>query len=95
MEQHLRLQLEDLYPVALRMAVYHLGRREEPYLFEQSTLVSLVDKASHPKSFRGTHADFPKLMANYAKWAKPSRTTMHCWIMVIHAAGEPLNTSMI
>ena len=38
MEQHLRSQLEDLYPTALRMAVYHLGRREEPYLFEQSTL---------------------------------------------------------
>ena len=31
-EQHLRSQLEDLYPTALRMAVYHLGRREEPYL---------------------------------------------------------------
>ena len=29
-EQHLRSQLEDLYPTALRMAVYHLGRREEP-----------------------------------------------------------------
>ena len=28
-----------LYPTALRMAVYHLGRREEPYLFEQSTLL--------------------------------------------------------
>ena len=27
------------YPTALRMAVYHLGRREEPYLFEQSTLL--------------------------------------------------------
>ena len=38
-EQHLRSQLEDLYPTALRMAVYHLGRREEPYLFEQSTLL--------------------------------------------------------
>ena len=41
MEQHLRSQLEDLYPTALRMAVYHLGRREEPYLFEQSTLLLL------------------------------------------------------
>ena len=38
-EQHLRSQLEDLYPTALRMAVYHLGRREEPYLLEQSTLL--------------------------------------------------------
>ena len=38
-EQHLRSQLEDLYPIALRMAVYNLGRREEPYLFEQSTLL--------------------------------------------------------
>ena len=38
-EQHLRSQLEDLYPTALRMAVYHLGCREEPYLFEQSTLL--------------------------------------------------------
>ena len=38
-EQHLRSQLEDLYPTALRMAMYHLGRREEPYLFEQSTLL--------------------------------------------------------
>ena len=37
MEQHLRSQLEDLYPTALRMALYHLGHREEPYLFEQST----------------------------------------------------------
>ena len=37
--QHLRSQVEDLYPTALRMAVYHLGRREEPYLFEQSTLL--------------------------------------------------------
>ena len=36
-EQHLRSQLEDLYASLLRMAVYHLGRREEPYLFEQST----------------------------------------------------------
>ena len=35
----LRSQSEDLYPTALRMAVYHLGRREEPYLFEQSTLL--------------------------------------------------------
>ena len=32
-EQHLRSQREDLYPTALRMAGYHLGRREEPYLF--------------------------------------------------------------
>ena len=38
-EQHLRSQLEDLYPTPLHMAVYHLGRREEPYLFEQSTLL--------------------------------------------------------
>ena len=38
-EHQLRLQLEDLYPTALRMAVYHLGRREEPYLFKQSTLL--------------------------------------------------------
>ena len=38
-EQHLRSQLEDLHPTALRMAVYHLRRREEPYLFEQSTLL--------------------------------------------------------
>ena len=38
-EQHLRSQLEDLYPTALRMAVYHLGRKEEPYFFEQSTLL--------------------------------------------------------
>ena len=40
-EQHLCSQLEDLYPTALGMAVYHLGRREEPYLFEQSTLLLL------------------------------------------------------
>ena len=33
-EQHLRSQLEDLYRTALRMVVYHQGRREEPYLFE-------------------------------------------------------------
>ena len=39
MEQHLRSQLEDLYPTALRMAMYHLGRREELYLFEQPTLL--------------------------------------------------------
>ena len=38
-EQHLRSQLEDLYPIALRMAVYHLGRREKLYLFAQSTLL--------------------------------------------------------
>ena len=38
-EQHLRLQLEDLYPLALRMAISHLGRREEPYFFEQPTLL--------------------------------------------------------
>ena len=38
-EQHLRSPLEDLYPTALRMVVYHLGRREEPYLFERSTLL--------------------------------------------------------
>ena len=31
-QERLRLQLEDLYPTALRMAVYHPGRREEPYL---------------------------------------------------------------
>ena len=39
MEQQLRSQLEDLYPTALRMDVYHLGRREKPCLFEQSTLL--------------------------------------------------------
>ena len=38
-QQHLCLQLEDLYPTALCMAVCHLGSREEPYLFEQSTLL--------------------------------------------------------
>ena len=38
-EQHLRSELEDLYPTALRMAIYRLGRREDPYLFEQSTLL--------------------------------------------------------
>ena len=38
-EQHLRWQLEDLYPIALRMAIYHLGRTEEPYLFEPSPLL--------------------------------------------------------
>ena len=38
-EQHLRSQLEDLYPIVLRMAVYHLGRTEEPYLLEPSTLL--------------------------------------------------------
>ena len=27
-EQHLRSQREHLYPTTLRMAVYHLGRRE-------------------------------------------------------------------
>ena len=36
-EQKFRLQSEDLYPIALRMAVYYLRRREEPYLLEQST----------------------------------------------------------
>ena len=35
------LQLEDCYPVALRMGVGHLAHREEPYLFKRSTL-SLV-----------------------------------------------------
>ena len=39
MEQHLRSQLEDFCPNGLRMVVYHLGRREELYLFEQSTLL--------------------------------------------------------
>ena len=39
LEQHLRSQLVDLYPKAVRMAVYHLGRKEEPYLFEQSTVL--------------------------------------------------------
>ena len=39
MEQHLRMRLEDLYPTALRKVVYHLGRTEEPYLFERSTLL--------------------------------------------------------
>ena len=38
-EQHLHSQLEDFYPTALCTAVYHLGRREELYLFEQSTLL--------------------------------------------------------
>ena len=38
-EQHLRSQSEELCPTALRMAVYHLACREEPYLFEQSTLL--------------------------------------------------------
>ena len=38
-EQHLRSQLEALYPTALRMVVYHLGQREEPYSCEQSTLL--------------------------------------------------------
>ena len=38
-EQHLRSQLEDLYPTALCMAVCHLGRREEPDLLEQSTFL--------------------------------------------------------
>ena len=38
-EQHLRWELEDVYPTALRMAVYHLGHREEPYLCEQSTVL--------------------------------------------------------
>ena len=35
----LRSQLEDLYPRALRMVVYHVGRKEEPYFCEQSTVV--------------------------------------------------------
>ena len=30
-EQHFLSQLEDLYPTALRMAVCHVGHREEPY----------------------------------------------------------------
>ena len=38
-EQHLRSPLEDLCPTALRIAVYHLGRTEKPYLFGQSTLL--------------------------------------------------------
>ena len=38
-EQHLRWQLEDFYPTALRMTVYHLGRKEELYFFEQPTLL--------------------------------------------------------
>ena len=39
MEQHLHSQLEDLHPMALRLAVYNLGRRQAPYLFEQSTVL--------------------------------------------------------
>ena len=39
MEQHLRSQLEDLYQKSLCMAVYNPGRREEPYLFERSTVL--------------------------------------------------------
>ena len=38
-ERHFRLQLEDLHPTALRMTVYHLGRRGELCLFEQSTVL--------------------------------------------------------
>ena len=34
MEQHLRLLLKDLYPTSLRMAIYHVGHKQEPYLFE-------------------------------------------------------------
>ena len=48
-EQHLRSQLEDLYPTALRMAVYHLGRREDPYLFEQSTLLLVKTHGLRPR----------------------------------------------
>ena len=32
-EQHLCSQLQELYPIALRMAVYHLRCTQEPYLF--------------------------------------------------------------
>ena len=39
MEQHLCSQLEDLYPIALRTAVYHRGRRKVPYLHEHSTVL--------------------------------------------------------
>ena len=46
-EQHLRSQWEDLWPTPLRMALYHPGRREEPYLFEQSTLL-LVNTPAVP-----------------------------------------------
>ena len=38
-EQQLRSQWEDLHPTPLRMAVYHLGPGEEPYLLEQSPLL--------------------------------------------------------
>ena len=47
-EQHLGLQLEDLYPTALCMAFYRLGRREEPYLFEQSTLLLVKTHGLRP-----------------------------------------------
>ena len=40
-DQRLRWQLEDLYPTALRMAVYHLGRREETYICSGSQLCCL------------------------------------------------------
>ena len=45
-EQHICLQLEDLYPPAWRMAFYHLGRRAQPYFSEQST--SLLLKTHGP-----------------------------------------------
>ena len=38
-EQHLRSQLEELYPTAFSVGVYHLGRRDRPYLFEHSTVL--------------------------------------------------------
>ena len=41
-EQHGHSQLELVSPTALRMAVFHLRRKEEPYLLEHSTL-SLVN----------------------------------------------------
>ena len=47
-EQHLPPQLEDLYPTALRMAVYHLGRREEVCLFQQSSLLLVKTRGMGP-----------------------------------------------
>ena len=47
-QQHLCSQLEDSYPTTLRMVVYHLGRREELYLFEQSSLLFVNTRALGP-----------------------------------------------
>ena len=95
-EPHLRSDLEDLCPAALRMPVYHLGHKEELYLFEQSSLLlvkthglgTAVPHFLTQKSFTG--GLWPGLailwwLLNSLEGQTTTRAT-HTWILMHRAA---------